>query len=58
LELNARVQEVRETNAADLAEHGSIIIVASVHYARHQRSITRMMRFAKAFTSVAEMKIV
>ena len=40
----ASVQDVRATTAADLAEHPTVIFVASVHFGRHQRSITRFVK--------------
>jgi len=44
----ATVQDVRQTRAADLAQRGSIIVVASVHYGRHQRSISRFVKANRA----------
>src|SRR6478672_776158 len=39
------IREVREATASDLAAADSVIVVASVHFGRHQRS---MAKFVKA----------
>ncbi|HEX6086933.1 MAG TPA: flavodoxin domain-containing protein [Thermoanaerobaculia bacterium] len=60
-QLHATVQDVRKTSAADLGQYGAIILVASVHYGRHQRSMARFVtrnrerlsRMHSAFISVS-----
>lgn len=44
----AGVQDVRATTAADLAEHAAIIVVASVHFGRHPRSVTKFVKRHRA----------
>lgn len=39
----ATVQDVRETRPEDLAGRDSVILVASVHYGHHQRSMSRFV---------------
>lgn len=59
--VDATVQDVRKTSRTDLEQHGSVVLVASVHYGRHQRSITRFVarnrerlaRMHSAFISVS-----
>ena len=38
------VRNVREASSADLQRCDSVVIVASVHYGRHSRSITRFVK--------------
>ena len=40
----ATVQDVRNVSAADLVPHRPIVLVASVHYGRHPRSIARFVK--------------
>jgi len=47
-DVDATVQDVRRTTGADLAQHASILLVASVHYGRHQRSISRFVKANRA----------
>ena len=42
--VGATVQDVRSASAADLLQGRSVILVASVHYGRHPRSITRFVK--------------
>lgn len=46
--IDAGAQDVRKTTPEDLARYGSILFVASVHYGRHQRSITRFVKKNRA----------
>lgn len=46
--ISAAVQNVDTTTAADLARYESVVIVASVHYGHHQRSITRFVKANRA----------
>ncbi len=43
-EVQASVRDARDTSAADLAACDSVVIVASVHFGRHQRSIAKLIR--------------
>ena len=44
----ATVQDVRNVSAADLVPRRSVVLVASVHYGRHPRSITRFVKKNRA----------
>ena len=46
--VDATVQDVRDTTGADLAQYASIVLVASVHYGHHQRSISRFVKTNRA----------
>ena len=46
--VDATVQDVRKTTGADLAQYTSAVLVASVHFGRHQRSISRFVKANRA----------